>query len=590
MRILILVLFALTVVSFQGTIGRDAGTAMLAGMLGLKLHELRSGRDRKLFCLLNYFLVLTCVLYFQSLPAALYMLFAAYLNSVALVRVLRGRGHWAADMRRVALILLQSVPLAVILFLFFPRLPGGLFGLEQASNLGVSGMSDFLAPGEISSLVMSGEPVFRASFSGKRPVAQDRYWRCMVFGDMDGPVWKAFPGCPGREDIVQQGESFSYELTVEKHSGVWVPVLGVPERWSGEVRLDCNGLLRFNRRLERRKRINLVSQPEARLKGGNPEDYLDLPQGVGPQARELAADWKGLPEKERVKQAVDFFREGDFEYTLYPGVMHGDYIDKFLFREMRGFCEHFAASFAFLMRAADLPSRVVVGYQGGEVNPLGGYVLVREKDAHAWVEIYISGVGWKRMDPVAMVAPQRVEEGFSPVDAGQTETERQEADSVFDWMQQAFFFWDAANNVWNQWVLDYSSRTRGRVLSGLKLDNPTLVGVVKISAIFLGLVFAAYFAVQFGRGIIAAYREDPVTREFRRFEKKMSLAGVARPHYMGPLDYLRLIESRCDSDRSVQRIVGLYMRLRYQGYDPGLMLEFRRVVREFDPRRLCCGA
>jgi transglutaminase-like putative cysteine protease len=585
-RFLTLVLFLLTVVSFRGTIGRDAGTAMLVGLMGLKLLELGTLRDRKLFCLLNYFLILTTVLYFQSLAAALYMLLTAFINSLALVRTVRDRPGWLADTRRVALILVQSLPLAVLLFVFFPRIPGSLFGLQQVSGLGVSGMSDFLAPGEISSLVMSEKPVFRVSFSGKPPEPAQRYWRCMVFGDFDGVVWKAFRSCPGPEKVSAGGKSFSYELTLEGHNGLWVPVLGVPVEWPGSVRPECSGLLQFRRRLTRRKRISLVSKVNTSLEGENRERYLELPRGVSPRARELGEEWRDLPEKKRVSRGLDFFRENEFVYTLHPGVMHGDYIDRFLFRERKGFCEHYAAAFAFLMRAANLPSRVVVGYQGGETNPLGDYMLIREQDAHAWVEVYLKDTGWKRVDPVAMVSPTRVEQGFSSVQSGEGNrgAARLDTDGTLDWLQDVFWAWDTVNNAWNQWVLDYTYRTQGRLLARLKLDSLNLVGILKVivgsvaGLLFLYGLFRVYLRV------LVRKKSDPVAGEYTRFCRKMSRAGIERPDYMGPLDYQEMIEAEYGRSREVENILDMYIRLRYLGHDPGLVSDFRRAVRGFDPK------
>ena len=112
------------------------------------------------------------------------------------------------------------------------------------------------------------------------------------------------------------------------------------------------------------------------------------------------------------------FRDEEYFYTLEPPRLQLDSVDDFLFNTRRGFCEHFASAFTMLARAAGIPARVVTGYQGGEYNPMGGYLLIRQSDAHAWSEVWLEGRGWVRVDPTAAVAPERVERGL---DAAMTE-------------------------------------------------------------------------------------------------------------------------------------------------------------------------
>lgn len=586
-RILSLILFLLTVVTFRGTIGRDAGTALLVGLLGLKLLELGSERDKKVFCLLNYFLILTTVLYFQSFLAGLYMFLTALINTVALIRVVRGQGHWPHDVKRVLLILAQALPLAIILFVFFPRIQGSLFGLQRVPSIGISGMSDFLAPGEISSLAMSNKPVFRVSFLENTPESGDRYWRCMVFGDYDGIVWKRYAECPGEEKMERSTSRIGCRLNLEKHNGYWLPAMGLPLEWPRNVESDCYGLLKFKHRVRQRKNLSLVFDPDATLVAENLRPYRELPEGNNPQAFKMGRKWKDLPAKQKIANALEFFRANDFAYTLQPGVMHGDYIDKFLFNKRKGFCEHYASSFAFLMRAAGIPSRVVAGYQGGEMNPLGGYVLVREKDAHAWTEVYLQEEGWKRFDPVALASPTRLEEGFDAL--GNSQDRGLPGGNVFEkafgWLHGVAMAWDAANNAWNTWVLDYTYKKQNQLLDRFKLDNSSLLGIVKILAILFGFFAVTFFLFKIVCRLLCSGDKDPVAEQYGLFCSKMARAGIKRPAYMGPLDFCRFVQGKTDN-RQVVEILNMYILLRYAENDSEMFARFKRAVKNFDPREV----
>ncbi len=587
-RFLALVLFSFTVVYFQGTIGRDAGTALLVGLLGLKMMELGTERDKKLFCLLNYFLVLTTVLYFHSLPAALYMLCIALANSMALVRSVHSKGSWQTDLRRVLVILLQALPLAIVLFIFFPRMPGSLFGVQESSSQGISGLSDFLAPGEISSLAISDDPVFRVSFSGEIPEVENRYWRCMVFGDYDGVVWKRFPKCPEKENLLKSGEKLRYQITLEGHNRKWLPVLGVPLEWSANTRSGCAATLRSRKKVVRRKRVSVLSDPDAEVRGGNWERCLQLPNAGNPRARSMAREWKNLPREKRIARALDYFRNNDFVYTLRPGVMHGNYIDKFLFDTQKGFCEHYAAAFAFLMRAAGVPSRVVVGYQGGEPNPLGEYLLIREKHAHAWTEVYVEKKGWERIDPVAMVSPERLEMGLKALNPRAGEgLASQTMEKALHWWSRVSMAWDAMNNVWNQWVLDYTHKKQGRIFARLELDNSSVFGVLKIGMAVVGAAIFSFLSGWFLRRLFSRKTKDPLAESFELFCSKMSRVGIDRPVYLGPLDYLEFIEKKFAGQCPQARyILDMYVRIRYQDKED-LLPVFCKEVKKFDPRKAC---
>ncbi|RTK99023.1 MAG: transglutaminase domain-containing protein, partial [Neisseriaceae bacterium] len=145
------------------------------------------------------------------------------------------------------------------------------------------------------------------------------------------------------------------------------------------------------------------------------QQALRLPSGYNPRARQLAQQWRtnSRTPGEVVDHALRYFNRQQFFYTLQPPLLGSDSVDDFLFNSRRGFCEHYASSFVFLMRAAGVPARVVTGYMGGELNPVGGYLIVRQSDAHAWAEVWLGNAGWQRVDPTAAVAPARVQQDLA---------------------------------------------------------------------------------------------------------------------------------------------------------------------------------
>ena len=290
-----------------------------------------------------------------------------------------------------------------------------------------------------------------------------------------------------------------------------------------------------------------------------------------------------------MQTALNYFRNNEFSYTLNPPALGEESIDDFLFRTSKGYCEHYASAFTYLMRAAGIPARMVAGYLGGELNPYGEYLIVRQSDAHVWVEVWLSGKGWVRTDPTLAVAPQRVDQGLA---AALPPEERSILGSLVALGPFAKYWvnirmgWDAVNNQWNKWILGYSSTRQKTLLAkfgiraGTRKGLSTAIILATIAVILIGLCYFFSLSKKVGP------KQDAVQIAYLRFCAKLARIGLARKPSQGPLDYVSMVVAlRQDLKTSVFDIVHLYIRLRYGwGGDRSDRNRLKALVRRFDPR------
>lgn len=586
--ILALCCLALVLFTYGRSFGRDAGVALLSLMLGLKAVESKSVRDMLALLFLAYFVVVTNVLYSQTLVMSAYMFFSVMAVTAALVHLHSGESRLLPDLKRGGLLLVQALPLALLLFVFFPRLQGALWGVHDERDEGVSGFSDTLEPGSVASLSLSREVAFRVDFPGAIPDRDSLYWRGLVLDSFDGLTW--FRDLPYEVAGLRDGGfpegAVPYTLTMEPHNREWVFALDLPVLAPRGTVLRSDQTLASMRMVRSRVRYELVSVPPPGPAPVPGPSWTALPDGGNPRARALAVQWKeaGLSPDAMVAAALDFFREGGFVYSLRPGAMDQDIGDQFLFATRLGYCEHYSSALAFLLRAAGIPARVVVGYQGGEENPMGGYLIVRQSDAHAWVEVWIDG-RWLRVDPTSVVAPQRLVTGvetFVPQGRGVVLPE-----GVRALRKVGRFFqlgWDAANNSWSQWVLGFSHERQRGLWERLGLDPATRAGAGKLAGILaVGLCIVLGVVIGF---MLRARRDrrDPVVSLYARFCRKLEKHGLPRGPAEGPRDFARRIGSlRPDLAQPVRDIAEGYVALRYSGR--GDLAAFKRLIDEFMGRK-----
>jgi transglutaminase-like putative cysteine protease len=286
-------------------------------------------------------------------------------------------------------LLLQAIPLMLVLFLLFPRIQGPLWGLPHDAHAGLSGLSDNMSPGSLNSLILSDAVAFRAAFRGRIPEAKALYWRGPVLWDYDGRTWTA-PRFVFNANELPSGEpTIEYTVTLEPHNKRWLFALEMPTQRPPRAVATRDMQLLSATPVRSRMRYDMSSQLQAAYGAEDGESILQralqLPEGYNPRtldhAKELRRKYRD--DRQLVSAVLTDFRNENFVYTLSPPLLGQHAVDEFLFDTRRGFCEHYASAFTVLMRAVGIPARVVTGYQGGQVNPVGDYVLIRQADAHA---------------------------------------------------------------------------------------------------------------------------------------------------------------------------------------------------------------
>jgi transglutaminase-like putative cysteine protease len=571
-------------IQFGTLFGRQPGIVLLMLLSGLKMLESRTQRDGAVTAFLGYFLIITNLLYGQAIGTALLMGVALFAITATLIGFSAPGRAPRANLRTASVLLAQAAPAALVLFLLFPRVQGPLWGLPQDAYAGMTGLSETMSPGNLSSLAQSDAIAFRAEFEGDPPLNALRYWRGPVMWDFDGRTWSM------RAEFLtttkpQEGGSASYQYTVvlEPHNHTWLFALetaaSVPER--ARMTYDGQILAGVPVRTRLRYEMKSVINPAPRLTEprGALARALRLPAGYNPRALELAASWRAqsASETEILAKGLEFMRDGRFSYTLEPALLGTDSVDEFLFKTKEGFCEHFASAFVFLMRAAGVPARIVTGYQGGELNPFDRIVTVRQSDAHAWAEVFITGRGWVRVDPTAAAMPRRIESGLARAVAD-TNALPLLMRTRFEWLRSARYQWEALAHKWNVYVLGYNPDRQRDLMTVVGMRDADWRTLTAALFTILGLLTLALLAWSLKRFA----RPDPVQRAWRRFCAKLAARGVERAPHEGPRDYAaRAARALPAARRPILRIGALYVGLRY-GAQPSSarVARLRRMVRE----------
>jgi transglutaminase-like putative cysteine protease len=550
--------------------GLDGGTALLALMSALKLLETRNARDHTILIFIGWFLCLASFLYAQDVATAAWVLPTVWLLAAALLRVSRrGRdGPPLRPFRTTGAMLLKAAPVALVLFVFFPRFAGSFWGAPSAERA-LTGISEEMAPGDISDLTQNDVVAFRVRFDGDVPPARERYWRGIVLSDFDGYTWRR-----GRVQsfyrpaVEPSGAPVDYTVTLEPTGQQMLFAMDMVDRWTpGLAEQSWDFTLRTRRpinaviRYDARSYASYLAGPDIDLSLENLN--LQLPANRNPRTVGLARSMRAAAGSDAayLRAVLQRFRTQDFRYTLTPPGLSRDSVDDFLFDTRQGFCGHYASAFTTMMRAAGIPSRVVAGYQGGDWNPLGGYLIVRQSHAHAWSEVWLPGRGWRRVDPTAAVAPERVERG---IEASLADTDllpgALRRNSELFW--QAGMLWDNLNAQWNDWVVKFDRATQEGILAELGFDDPDWRAFA--AALASGLVLAVAILVVWLALELRPRSADPAAAAYGRFQKRLWRRGIERAAFEAPRDFAQRVRRlRPDLAVPALAITETYLRLRY---------------------------
>jgi transglutaminase-like putative cysteine protease len=579
---------------FRSGLGRNGYVALLIVLSGIKLLEMNRKRDALLICFLSYFLIITNFLYSQSIPTALYMGLVMLVATATLISINDNRLSTRQRLRLSGVLLLQALPVMFILFVLFPRVAGPFWKLPIDTHSGVTGLSDSMAMGTVNQLSLSNEIAFRVKFDGEIPPTAKRYWRGPVLSWTNGRNWKR--GFEQRFvnqklNLHTNSQPYDYTITLEPHNRRWLFALDLPSQVPLNAKIDFYYQLLANSPVRERKRYKLRSYTDYRADIITKRQYqtaLRLPRGKHYRARALAATWRQEnPQPEAIIQrALQYFNQAPFVYTHTPELLLDDPVDEFLFETREGFCEHYAAAFTILMRAAGIPARVVTGYLGGTINPIDGYLIVRQRDAHAWSEVWLANKGWVRIDPTSAVAPERVEQGiesalptaFNPLGLDINFDQDSSLAKIWQQLQNS---WDAINNGWNQWVLGYGPTRQAELLKKLGFKDVDWRGMTILLVIIIATILFSYAIWMFLRPY--SRKSDPAQQFYLRFCKKLAQRGLTRHLSEGPLDFANRVGlDRPDLAHKIQQIVEIYLQIRYRSKFQRLT-ELRIAVRHFRP-------
>ena len=585
--------------SYGSLIGLEPTVALLLAAYALKLVESVSRKDAYVLIFLGFFLLITEFLFTQDLLIVLYAAIVAWLLTTALVALHRtGEGFELAPLRVAGVMLAQAFPLMLVLFFLFPRI-GPLWNVPIRAHAAQTGMSDFLRPGDVARLTQSTDVAFRVSFEDEVPRAAELYWRGLVMSVLEDDTWRSlrfFEAPPSQRrpgPVDTAGASLDYSVIIEPTQQHWLYALRYARPRETGVMALADYTLYSPVVLESERRYSVRSWPQATI-GLELDPWrrrleTRLPEGGNPRSRALAEELRAAAGSDDayIERVLALFREQPFRYTLQPPLLGDEPVDDFLFGTRAGFCEHYANAFAVLMRAAGVPARIVAGYQGGEINPMNGTVIVHQFDAHAWNEVWLEGRGWVRVDPTAAVSPARVEFGL--------ETAVQEegsflADSPLsplryrgiNWVNTLRLRYDALTYRWQSWVVGFDSERQVELLGEWfgRIDAKRFV------AVLLGAFGVVLAGVALSLLVRAGPRRDPVARAWGRLCRKLAARGL--PVYPGDSPASALARARIafpGSRAELDALAEAFTTLLYRPAPAGDLRQLRARVRRLRLKR-----
>jgi transglutaminase-like putative cysteine protease len=547
----------------QGLFGRDAGTNLFITALGLKLLEIKKERDLYLISYLAFIVAASQFLYEQSMLMATYILLVCCVLLATLISINSSTIRIYAALKTAVIIIGQSLPIAIALFILFPRVEAPRWMLFNDRPQYKTGLSDIMEPGSISDLSESDELVFRVKFAGAIPPSRQLYWRGPVLSHTDGKRWTpALLQKPAGKPAVS-GAPYHYTILMEPQSRNWVFALDMPTGLSPGLIQDADYRLLTSNNPEKRSEYKVTSYVDYNTGALGSSEYktaTQLPGEPSDKIKQLVNRLHGFdrPADEFISQLLNHFRNEDFHYTLSPPLMEDNPIETFLFTTRYGFCSHYASAFVYLLRTAHIPARVVTGYQGGEMNKVGDFLEVRQSDAHAWAEVWLENKGWVRIDPTAAIAPERIEREIN--------INRQTVYGIstskipaYSWLRQARQLWGSVDYNWHRWVINYDNKSQANFLS--------LFGINDVKSMVYGMIAFIAPIIAVLCWFMLHQRPKPADKVlviYNRFCNKLAKHGLFKNTGEGVNDFAERIKVKLPGKAAdIDRITALFIKLRY---------------------------
>jgi len=559
----------ITIVYFQGfKLNREISVTILAVMTVLKILETWQKRDAWMVVTLCYFVILTRFFYSQDLILVIYLLLSVIIITHTLFILQHDDQKNFLNKREIKQtigLLATGLPLAILLFLFFPRLGSPIWGSPDFFGNGKTGIGDSMSPGSISQLFIDDSTAFRATFTESIPQNSDLYWRGPVLWDFDGKTWKNNLQQTSRRSfnsLQSAGSYVSYEVELESTGQKYLFALDYINKAPTGSQLKPDQQLTTQHDINQLRHYRATSQ----LKTYNNNEILSskdiarlkvLPAAFNPKTITLIQQWKKQVSSplELIEKVLNLFANDEFYYSYSPPLLEGSTIDQFLFETKSGFCEHYASAFTVMMRAAGIPARIVTGYQGGTPNK--GYLLVKQSDAHAWAEVWIKQKGWLRVDPTAAVSPLRVEQGSQALIS---QNSRNWLDN--SWSRKLGERYDAVRHNWNKWVRGYNAVKQKAIFKVVGFDSINgrsiiiVLGTIMIITTLLALLFLYISRPK--------RKEGPYDKIYKKFTHLLTKKGLKLEKNYGTLEFShQAIQRFPQSKGSIQQFTTLYLQLRF---------------------------
>jgi transglutaminase-like putative cysteine protease len=588
---IVAVLFTLGVSVYQMRslgIGLESAASLLTLGFVFKLIEMRYQRDVYVVLSLCFVMSMVAFLYSQSAVMTIYVSLCVTVIVAAMISVNRSvqEAKRKPTLRIATRIALQALPLTIVLFLLFPRI-APLWAVPVPTSGGTTGVTDEMSPGDLSQLGRSNELAFRVQFEDSPPpLHAELYWRGLVLEEFDGETWsRSRSRSPygiasqladfqwqWQDRIAVQGEPLVYNVILEPTQQPWLYGLHLAEPETDNLFQSRNfevfnsGLVSTRTSYDMRSYPN--NQTDLILLDSARRRALQLPEQGNQRARDFATELRAAENSERdyVYAVLAFFQQNPFFYTLNPALLNQNRVDDFLFNTQEGFCEHYASAFTFLMRAAGIPARVVVGYHGAEYNRFEDFMMVYQYNAHAWSEVWLDGEGWVRVDPTGAVSPERIEQG---VEAALADDPAFMEESLlaavglggFNWINTLRLRLEAVEYEWNRRVVNYNEEQQFELFDELfgEIDDEKLISLLVLLA---GLVVI-------GIGLAVTRRDgmqsrDSITQLYLKLSDELDRIGLSRLPGEGPLAYRdRVVSQRPELDSAINELTKLYVHLNY---------------------------